>query len=141
MTSATLSAADRNKAIVQEAYAGAMQGNWDSFFEHFHPEVLTIVPDSLPHGGTYYGIEGARRAIDTALNLWDQPDFRVEEICASDSMAFIYLYMTGTGKITRETFSMPIVETWRFREGKTVELRAFYVDTLRARRCFGVGAQ
>jgi len=128
--------AEKNKEIVEEAYAEAAKGNWDGFFANFHPDCLTIVANSLPHGGTYRGPKGARFAVNAGIGLWQEHHFEIEELTATENRVYVYLYIMAKGKATGETFSMPMTEVWRLRDGKVMELRAFYFDADRARRVY-----
>ena len=130
--------AESNKAKTIEAYRVVREeGDWEAFFKDFDPSVKVVEADSLPYGGVYHGIEGAKYLVQTAMGTWDNFGFEVEEIAAAGDLVFIYIYMRGTGKKTGKTFSYPLVEVWRFREGKVVEFRPFYWDTHRIRECYG----
>lgn len=125
--------AESNKAKTIEAYRVREEGDWEAFFKDFDPNVKVVEADSLPYGGVYHGVEGAKYLVQTAMGTWDNFGFEVEQLAAAGDLVFIYIYMRGTGK----TFSYPLVEVWRFREGKVVEFRPFYWDTHRMSECFG----
>lgn len=131
------STADQNKYKVLEAYRLAMAGDWDGFYRDFDPNVNLIEPESLPYGGNYHGIANTKFAVNAAIATWDDFAFEIEHVAAAGDLVFGYVHVRGTGKKTGKTFSFPLVETWRFRDGKVVEFRPFYWDTHKVRDCFG----
>lgn len=137
MTEVTAQVEEQNRQKTIEAYRRAFEGDWDGFCADFDENIQLFEADSLPYGGVYRGVEGAKRLFRSAMGAWDDFGFSVEQIAAAGDLVFIYVHMTGRGKKTGKSFSYPLTELWRFRDGKVVEFRPFYWDTHRMREVYG----
>jgi uncharacterized protein len=103
----------------------------------FADDVELHEADSLPYGGVYKGIEAFKKGIGIMFDAWSDLEFHIEQFTAGGDLVIIYMQLRATGKTTGKTFSFPVAEVWRFRDGKVVEMRPIYWDTHRARECFG----
>jgi ketosteroid isomerase-like protein len=121
-----------NVAIVESAYVALDKGDWDFFYSLFADDVVMHEAPSLPYGGTYYGVEGLKRGIETMFAAWDNMTYKVEQITAGGDLVFVYMHISASSPRTGKTFGFPVAELWRFRDGKVTEFRPFYWDTHRA---------
>lgn len=128
---------DKNLAIAKAAYEASARGDWDSFMKEVTDETEFHEPPSLPYGGTYRGVADIIRGAKWMVGAWDDFKFQILEYTAGGDLVIVHLLISGMGRKTGKSFSMPIMEMWRFKEGKVIELRPFYFDTHRCVECFG----
>jgi ketosteroid isomerase-like protein len=128
-----------NLAIAKSAYAASARGDWKAFLEISRATDTTELHEaaSLPYGGVYIGVAGIARGATLMAGAWDDFRFQVIEFAAGGEIVIAHVLISGTGKKTGKSFSMPVMELWRFREGQVVEFRPFYFDTHRCVECFG----
>ena len=60
------------------------------------------------------------------LATWSPLVVQIQELTAGGDLVIAYLLMTATGKRTGTTFSFPVAEMFRFRDGRVVEWRPIY---------------
>jgi len=129
---------DANLAIVKKAYVALEQGHgWDRFLEDFADDCELYEAPSLPYGGVFSGKEMVKAGGAVVFSTFDDFKFKVLNYVAGDDLVVVHLMLTGRGRTTGKTFSMPLMEKWRLRDGKVVELRLFYFDSARVIECFG----
>jgi len=129
---------EQNRQKTIAAYERLFAGDFDGFCADFDENIQLFEPDALPYSGAYRGVEGAKKMIQAAMGTSEDFSFSVEQIAAAGDLVFIYVHMSGRAKKTGRTFSYPLVEMWRFRDGKVVEFRPFYWDTHQMREVYGV---
>jgi uncharacterized protein len=129
---------EMNVAVVKKAYATAEEGlGWEAFFADFTDESELYEAPSLPYGGIYRGKNSIVRGAHTVFSTFDDFHFEVLGYMAGGENVIAHVLLTGRGKKTGKTFSMPLMEQWRIRNGKVIELRPFYFDSARVSECFG----
>jgi ketosteroid isomerase-like protein len=114
---------------VLKAYEASLRGSYEDFLELLHPQIRITLPESLPHGGSYEGREGARQLRQRLLGAWS--DFRVdilEHLVGADSVITL-IRLKAVAKPTGRNVDMKIAEYWRLRDGLVMELSAYYFDT------------
>jgi len=118
-----------NLSLVLKAYEASLRGSYEDFLELLHPQIRITLPESLPHGGSYEGREGARQLRQRLLGAWS--DFRVdilEHLVGADSVITL-IRLKAVAKPTGRNVDMKIAEYWRLRDGLVMELSAYYFDT------------
>ena len=127
----------RNLAIVKAAYAASAKGDWDKFFAGVTDETEFHEAPSLPYAGTYRGKADIMRGTKQVFGAWEDFSYQIMQYTAGGDLVVAHIMISGIGRKTGKSFSMPIMEMWRLRDGKVVELRPFYWDTARCAECFG----
>lgn len=128
---------ERNIDVVKTAYAALAKGDQDGFFAAVTDETEFHEAPSLPYAGVYRGLAAIKRGAGMMFGAWDNFSFDVLQYGAGGDVVFVHVMIGGTGRKTGKSFSMPIVELWRLKDGKIVEIRPFYFDTARCVECFG----
>ena len=127
-----------NLAKVKRAYVALERGmDVQDFLVDFSDDCELHEAPSLPYGGMWRGKEGIARGVGTVFGTFDDFQFQVLGFLAGGDHVAAHLMLSGTGRKTGKHFSMPLLELWRFRDGKVVELRLFYFDSGRVADCFG----
>jgi uncharacterized protein len=128
---------DKNLAIVKAAFAAGAEGDYDKFFADLTPDAELHEADSLPYGGVYRGPEAVKRGVKTIYATWDEFKVDILQYGAGGDLVFVHMMISGVGRKTGKSFSMPVIDFWRLKNGKIVEIRPFYYDTHKAREVFG----
>lgn len=129
---------ERNIEIVKAAYEAVIKGDFDGFFAAWTDETEFHEPSSLPYGGVYRGVAASKRGLSKLVfGAWDDFTFQILQFGAGGDLVFAHVMISGIGRKTGKSFSMPIIEMWRLKEGKVIEFRPFYFDTARCVECFG----
>ncbi|HUA90230.1 MAG TPA: nuclear transport factor 2 family protein [Steroidobacteraceae bacterium] len=118
-----------NLQLVQRAYAAALGGSYEDFLALLDDEVTIVLPDSLPHGGTYQGKAGARALRARLLGAWRAFDVVVLEYLSGGDSVVGLIHLKGVLSATGRSVDTRIAEYWRLRAGRVVELSAYYFDT------------
>jgi ketosteroid isomerase-like protein len=101
----------------------------DQWVELFDDDLVLIEPASLPHGGRHEGI-GAFRNVQSAMReLWDQTIEGAEYWLCGDDRAALRIVIRWTARATGRSVTMPMIDLFRFRDGKVVEIEVFLQDT------------
>ena len=128
---------EENLALVKTAYEAGARGDWDTFFANVTDETLFHEAPSLPYGGIYRGRADIQRGSQLVVACWENFQFKVLNYMAGGDVVVAHVLISGVGRKTGKSFSMPIMELWRIKDGKVVELRPFYWDTHRCLECLG----
>lgn len=134
-----MSDAERNRALIKEAYAKLKAGDEDGFYDMFAEDAVLHEAESLPYGGTWRGKAMLRAGVQRMYEAWAEMLFEVEEVTAGGDIAIVLLHTSAKGHSSGKSYAFPVCELWRFRDGKVIELRPFYWDTRRALEVWGTG--
>ena len=121
---------EENIAIVKRFYRYLAEGDRDGAYANVFAEdcVLHEAP-SLPYGGIYHGRETMKRTLAGVISGFDAFETEIRNYLAGGDEVVVHLRIKGVGRVSRQPFDVPIMELWRIREGKVVELRPFLYDT------------
>ena len=112
---------EKNKAILKQANAAVVKGDYEGFLSHCTEDVAwTFVGDQILKGK-----EAVRRYMNATYI--EPPQFVVEFLIAEGD------FVTAVGEIdvkdeTGKTVHSAYCDVWRIRDGKLAELRAFVVE-------------
>jgi ketosteroid isomerase-like protein len=132
----SLDQAATNIEKVRQAYVNLDSGNVDGFFADFAEDVVAYEADGLPYAGVFKSLSECRRLFNEMMTAWSHVQWDVKEFAGGGDIVVVAFDATFTARKSGKTFKMPILELWRFREGKVVELRPFYYDTHYIREAF-----
>jgi ketosteroid isomerase-like protein len=119
-----MSSATQNKQIIQDAYDAMAAGNVKGFLAVLDEQIEVREPDCLPYGGVYRGLSELMGMFAKAGPVLDSSRMVVQELTA-DADRVIALLRIPLRDGSAETL---ISEHWRMRDGKAVELQAFWFD-------------
>ena len=128
---------EENLAIIKKIYEAMFVGNMQAMEPYLDPDINVYEADSLPYGGSYRGVAGVARLSKLIYETWDDMDFKSEGFTVGGDRAVALLHFSAKGKKTGKSFSFPVAEVWRFKDGKAIEWRPFYYDTKRACEVYG----
>jgi hypothetical protein len=129
-----------NLRIVRAAYEE------HKYFDAANDETVLHEAPSLPYGGSYRGVDAMNFMVRCMRNTWGRPGGDAKsaptlhteiEYAVGGDMVLAHMMFGGLGKKTGRSFSFPIVEMWRFKNGVLTEIRPFYFDVDKAVECFG----
>ena len=113
---------ESNRAILEEANAAIMQGNYEGFLAFCADDTeWTFVGEQ-----TLKGKEAVRRWM--AATYQEPPKFTVTRMIA-DGDFVVALGSIMTKAESGEAVASAYCDVWRFHAGKMVELRAFVIET------------
>jgi ketosteroid isomerase-like protein len=116
-------------ALVDAFYESTKAGDMERTLSLLSEDIRWSVPETLPYGGTYEGLDGFRRyraGIQEAFNPGYQ--FLRAESFHSDGDVIILGRLVAEAKATGIKFESPFVHVWTVRGDKIVA-RHYYVDT------------
>lgn len=114
------------KAVEERDVAGVLAA-YDS-------EIIIQDAASLPYGGIYHGLEGAKRHIEGAAQTWHhfKPDSEQRKMDAvfleSGDYVIVLWRLKGLDASSGSTLDVPTVSVYKMREGKIVESQMFYSE-------------
>jgi uncharacterized protein len=105
----------------------------------YDPEIVIREAESLPYGGTYHGLEGAKQHIEGAARTWDalQPstERNMEAVFLNAEDYVIVLWrLKGLAISSLKKLALPVVSVYKMCDGKIIESQMFYADTVAIRQ-------
>jgi uncharacterized protein len=100
----------------------------------YDPDIVIREASFLPYGGTYHGHEGAQRHARGFVSAWDKSqqgkEKRLDPVYLDGGDRIVVLYrLKGLAAESGRKINVPVVGTYRVRNGKVVEAQMFYSDT------------
>jgi ketosteroid isomerase-like protein len=113
-----------NREQVAGAYDALAAGDVKAFLAVLDDEIVLREPACLPYGGVARGITEVMALFGRAVPYLDSARLHVEELIEQDErvVAILRIPLRGGDAEAR------IVELWRLRDGRAVELEAFWSD-------------
>lgn len=121
---------EENIAIVKRFYQYLADNDRDGAYANTMSEdcVLHEAP-SLPYGGVYPGRALMKETLAGVIARFDEFECEIYNYLAGGDEVVVHLRIKGVGRETRKPFDVPIMELWRIRDGKVIEMRPFLYDT------------
>ena len=132
---------ESNKQILQK-FISAAQSLDDATVEALmHPEFVVHEAAGLPYAGEYRGLDGWQKLFSTVIGIWKDVSIKTEMYMGADDAEDFAVLMTFAGKSPdgREGFQTRILEHWRLKDGKVVEVWPHYWDTHAMRALYEKG--
>jgi ketosteroid isomerase-like protein len=118
-----------NRDIVQAIFDASAAQDWDVVRSHLHADVRVIEAESLPYAGEFVGPEAFIALNQQVFNTWEDSSNAIHHILADGDHVVILSEMTGRGRGSGESFTVPLAAVWRFEGSKVKEIRPYYFDT------------
>jgi uncharacterized protein len=116
-------------ALVHAFYDSTAAGDMGRTLSLLSEDVRWGVPETLPYGGTYEGLDGFRRyRAGIQENFKPGYQFFRDESFHSDDHVVILGRLRAQAKATDIAFESPFVHVWTVRDGK-IAARHYYVGT------------
>jgi ketosteroid isomerase-like protein len=130
--------AQENRRKVIAAYEAQVAGDWDTWWDLFDDEVEFREADSLPYSISVKGLDKAKDGVAGMLKAWSRLVFTQHEFAAAGDIVLLYGHMRATSHKTGRVYDNPVIEMFRFKNGKVVEWTAVYYDTHAVREVVGM---
>jgi len=111
---------------VREIYQIAARADWETLAKYLHDDFFVLTPDHVPHTGRYEGIEGFKQVFGIVFGNYQDLNLTQNAFCSGDNHVMVLLDFAGANKHTGESFSIPMIELFRFADDKLIEIRPFY---------------
>ena len=128
---------DHNAAIATirrfyKAEAGYLTpggGDFDALSATLDPECVLYQPASLPYGGEWRRPEGFVRWLEAFSAQWSSVEVRDSEFYPSGEVVFSRSHVYAVARASGQPVDWPLLQFFRVRASKILELRPFYWDT------------
>jgi ketosteroid isomerase-like protein len=119
-----------NIALVKGFYEYLANGDRDGAYANVMAEDCVLhEAAALPYGGVYRGRALMKDVLVGIVSRFDEFEVEIRNYLAGGDEVVVHLHLAGVGRKSRKPFAIPVMELWRIREGKVVELRPFLYDT------------
>ena len=116
---------------IEEDDARAAGSGFDQVLALLDPDVTFHATSSLPHGGKYTGHDSFLKMCEQFRDLWDLVGgVELQYIDGGGDKVITLASFTAESKHTGKTVPVRMVEEVTVRDGKIVELVAYYFDTV-----------
>ena len=117
---------DENIKLVKKFYEYLESGDRDGAYENtFAEDCVLHETDMLPYGGIYRGRDLMKETLAGVMAGFDLFECKIHNYLAGDDEVVVHLTISGVGRKSRRPFSVALMELWRIRDGKAIELRPF----------------
>jgi ketosteroid isomerase-like protein len=121
--------AQKNIQTVQTLLANGHAGRWDIVTPLVADNVVLHVPKGLPFGGDYRGIEGYKAIIGKIGAFFTDMKGGPREFATVGDKVIVMTTLSGRIAKNGRPISFPLTDVWEIKDGKVVEITAFYYDT------------
>ncbi|PEQ13922.1 hypothetical protein B2G71_06375 [Novosphingobium sp. PC22D] len=118
-----------NIALVKRFYQYLEDGDRDGAYANvIDPDCELHECAALPYGGVYKGRERMKAVLQGVMAGFDEFTCEIRNYLAGGDEVVCHLLLSGVGRESRKPFTVPVMELWRIRDGKVVELRPFLFE-------------
>jgi len=107
------------------AYEAFNRGDIDSAVQFLDPQVEWIEPDDFPGGGTYHGVEGARKYLAQSRAGAAQVISKPERFIPVGDRIVVFVYARVLPKENGTWQDIRLADVYTFQGGKVMKMRAF----------------
>ncbi len=115
--------------IFQNLQDAFRRGDIPAILAYLAPDFVIVEAESLPYGGEYHGPAGFQQLLGQIYAAWERLDATVERVVGEGDDVAAFIATSGRLRGVEQEIAMPLIERWRFRDGKAVFCRPFYADT------------
>lgn len=100
----------------------------------YDPEIIIRDAESLPYGGVYHRLEGAKQHIEGAARTWSHLQSAAERkmdpvfLDAGDYVIVLW-QLRGLAIGSEKKLDLPVVSVYKMLDGKISQSQMFYSDT------------
>ena len=123
-----------NAEIVRAAMRAFEEHDPDAWVGCFHPDAELLLPRNLLEGGSYRGLEGARRALADAFETWAGFRIDLQDIRTVEDRVIALGRITNIGKGGAPAVEYQSAHLFDLNGGKIVYMRPYqdHAEALRA---------
>jgi ketosteroid isomerase-like protein len=93
--------------------------------EIYHADAEWMAAREDPDAATYRGPEAIQRYFAQWLGMFEDTDFRAEELIDSSDKVFAWIQFSGKGTTSGVPVEMELAQIWTFHGGKVVRVEVF----------------
>jgi ketosteroid isomerase-like protein len=116
---------DQNVEVVRAIYRAYARGDRDAIVRHLDPSIRVYARPLHPDVSVYEGKEGFLRFSETDWEAFEEVAYEPEDFLANGPYVVVPIKQSGRGKGSALGIEERIVNVWKLRRGKCVELRVF----------------
>ncbi len=113
----------------ESAYLGAGGGDFSEVAATLDPDCVIFQPASLPYGGEWRGHSGFEAWMKAFAEQWSSLQVKDSELYPNGDVIVSKSHVYAVAKSTGQDADWPLLQFFRVRNGKIVELRPFHWDT------------
>jgi ketosteroid isomerase-like protein len=114
-----------NVEVVKAIYAAFARRDEEALVSHVDPSMKIHDRAHHPEASVYEGRDGFLRFARTDWEAFDEVSYEPQEFIARDPYVIVPITQRGTGKGSTVDIEENIVNVWKLRHGKCVELRNY----------------
>jgi ketosteroid isomerase-like protein len=115
----------RNVEVVQAIYAALARRDRAALVSHLDPAVTVHDRPVHPEASVYEGSAGFLRFAETDWEAFDEVTYEPQDFVARGDYVVVPIKQSGKGKGSALDVEESIVNVWKLRDGKCVELRNY----------------
>ena len=115
----------QNVEVVRAMYAAFARGDREALVSHLDPSIRVHDRPVHPEVSIYEGHEGFLRFSETDWDSFDEVIYEPQEFVEREPYVIVPIKQRGTGKGSSLAVEESIVNVWKLRAGKCVELRNY----------------
>jgi ketosteroid isomerase-like protein len=123
-------------AVVQRIYDAAANGAADEMLAVMDDEIRIVLPPALPYGGVYQGKPAVLELGAKLAASWSTFGYEVLRYATGDDCVVAVIELRSVARASGREVRTPIAEVFQLRNGRVLEIQAFYFDTELAVRAF-----
>ena len=115
-----------NVEILRNTYEAFSRGDIPAVLSNFDPDIIWIVPDAHPQGGTHRGTEAVLNGVFVGLGTaWQNYKVEMEEFIDGGERVVVLGTESGKWPSTGKSFQTACAHVWTMRNGKAIEFRDY----------------
>lgn len=119
-----------NKEVMQRIFDAGTRGDQETLQRYIHEDIIINQAKSMPYGGIYRGISGLLALRNKVMSdTWKDAELICHHILEEDDVVVLVTTFKAGIKGSDKTVEMPLIEFWRFKDGKAIENIPIYHDT------------
>jgi len=113
----------------ETAYLAAAGNDFSPIAATLDPDCVIYQPNSLPYGGEWRGHAGFEAWMKAFAEQWSYLEVKDAEFFSVGDVVFSKSHVYATARSTGAHIDWPLLQYFRIRKNRILELRPFYWDT------------
>ena len=113
----------------ESAYLASGGGDFSRVAATLDPECVIYQPASLPYGGAWRGHTGFEAWMKSFAQLWSSLEVKDSELYPNGDVVISRSHVYAIAKEDGRPIDWPLLQFFRLRNGRVLELWPFYWDT------------
>lgn len=123
-----------NVEIIRRLFKAVEERDVTSYLAAYDTEVVIRDAESLPYGGVYHGITGAKQHLEGAAQTWNHlqpPAERKMDAVFLDTENYVIVlwHLKGLAPSNGKKLDVPAVNVYKMHGAKILSSQMFYADT------------